>query len=79
MCGALRLAWKKREGRTYAVVNEEQWEYAARAGTTTRWYSGNTEDTLDSAAWFDINSRNKTSGSARSPAMRSACSTCSAT
>jgi formylglycine-generating enzyme required for sulfatase activity len=39
-------------GRTYRLLSEAEWEYAARAGSSGRWNFGDNEGSLGLYAWF---------------------------
>ena len=64
-----RVAWddaqlfinnlNQKTGQKYRLPSEAEWEYAARAGTTTHWSFGNEESRLGNYAWYYENSDTK--------------------
>lgn len=43
-------------GKTYRLLSEAEWEYAARAGSSGRWSFGEDKDLLGNYAWYSSNS-----------------------
>jgi formylglycine-generating enzyme required for sulfatase activity len=55
---ARRLSQKT--GKDYRLPSESEWEYAARAGSTTKWSFGDNGNQLGDYAWYGANSQYKT-------------------
>ena len=70
-CPVERVSWydaqefaqrlSRKTGKQYRLPSEAEWEYAARAGSTTRWSYGDSEYQLGDHAWYITNVKSRLS------------------
>ena len=54
-----RAAGRISENQEYRLPTFREWSHACRAGTTTKFYTGDSEEDLARAAWYEGNSGNR--------------------
>jgi formylglycine-generating enzyme required for sulfatase activity len=69
-CPIMGVSWKnakayaewlsRKSGKKFSLLSEAEWEYMARAGTSTKWSFGNSQSDLKNYAWYSSNSGSKT-------------------
>jgi formylglycine-generating enzyme required for sulfatase activity len=50
----------RKTGKTYRLLTEAEWEYAARGGVNSRGYRYSGGNTVDNVAWYWNNSKDRT-------------------